>query len=226
MTRLPAEYVLPLRWTDDAGRGELTAYLDRLAEWIDVTVVDGSGEDLFAAHARAWAGRVRHLPVEVPAGCNGKVCGVLSGVAAARHERIVLADDDVRYDPRALAAVVGALDDADVVVPQNHLSPLPWHARWDTARSLLNRAIGRAIGRDYPGTYGVRRGILAATDRYAADVLFENLEMERTIRAAGGRVRHRGDIFVPRRSPTGGHFRTQRVRQAYDSFAQPLCASP
>jgi len=31
---------------------------------------------------------------------------------------------------------------ADLVGPQNFFDPLPWHARWDSARTLLNRASG------------------------------------------------------------------------------------
>lgn len=215
--RLAAEYVLPLRWTDDTGLEDLTAYLRRLAAWVDVTVVDGSDRERFAAHADAWGGLVRHIPVAVRNGANGKVRGVLTGVSVARHEAIVLADDDVRYDRPALAAVVGALSDAHLVKPQNHFRPLPWHARWDTARTLLNRAFGS----DYPGTYAVRRSILERTGGYDADVLFENLEMERTVAAAGGLVAVRDDVFVVRRPPSARHFLSQRVRQAYDSLAQP-----
>ncbi|KAA9153147.1 glycosyltransferase family 2 protein [Microbacterium lushaniae] len=217
MPRLAAEYVLPLKGSDQAGVAELSAYLHRLAQWIDVTVVDGSDPDLFAAHAEAWGDVVRHLHIGLRQGANGKVRGVLTGVAAARHERIVLADDDVRYDRAALARLVAALHDAELVKPQNHFDPLPWHARWDTGRTLINRALGG----DYPGTYAVRRSALTATGGYDPDVLFENLEMERTIRAAGGRVRALHDLYVVRRPPSTRHFLGQRVRQAYDSLAQP-----
>jgi hypothetical protein len=214
---LNAEYVLPLRWENDEAMEDLTAYLARLREWIDVTVVDGSRPDVFASHAAAWADLVRHIPCSDTNGRNGKVRGVLTGVVAARHERIVIADDDVRYDESALAAVISDLEVASLVKPQNHFSPLPWHARWDTARSLVNRAISS----DYPGTYAVRRSALLRTGGYDADTLFENLEMERTIRASGGRVSSRPDIYVVRRPPTARHFLSQRVRQAYDSWAQP-----
>ena len=59
-----AEYVVPLRWADDSGLDELVAYLTGLRELVDVTVVDGSGPERFAAHARAFPAGVRHLPVE------------------------------------------------------------------------------------------------------------------------------------------------------------------
>jgi len=215
--RLAAEYVLPLRCTDDRGLAELTAYLHRLSRWIDVTVVDGSPPELYARHAAAWGAHVRHMAPALTGGANGKVRGVLTGIALARHERIVLADDDVRHDRATLAALLGELRDADLVAPQNVFRPRPWHARWDTARSLFNRALTG----DYPGTYGVRRSVLWRTGGYDADALFENLEMQRTISAADGRVRSCPDLFVTRLPPSSAHFRAQRVRQAYDSFAQP-----
>lgn len=212
------EYILPLRWDDDAGLDELTDYLRQLRDWADVTVVDGSDRERFARHAREWADLVRHIPVDpARAERNGKVRGVLTGIALARHEHIVIADDDVRYDREALTAVVSDLGFAALVKPQNHFVPLPWHARWDTARTLLNRALAG----DYPGTYALRRSALRLSGGYDGDVLFENLEMERTIRAAGGVVSDRPDIFVVRRPPTAHHFLSQRVRQAYDSLAQP-----
>ena len=149
---LPVEYVIPLRWADDRNLPELTDYLRDLHTWVDVTVVDGSDAELFAAHAAAWP-MVRHLPVDDWPGRNRKVAGVVTGVRAARHECVVIADDDVRYRPEQLAEILSRLAGADLVRPQNVFQPLPWHARWDTARALLNRAFGS----DYPGTFGVRK---------------------------------------------------------------------
>ncbi len=214
---LDGEYVLPLRWSDDSELADLTDYLRRLTAEIPVTVVDGSPPELFARHAAAWAGLVRHLRPEPWPGPNGKVAGVVTGVRAARSERIVLADDDVRYDRAALARVLAQLDDADVVRPQNVFRPTPWHARWDTGRTLLNRAFAA----DYPGTYALRRSPFLAMGGYRGDVLFENLEMVRTLRAHGGREQRANDVFVPRRPPTAAHFWSQRPRQAYDDLAQP-----
>ena len=214
--RLPAECVIPLRWSPGEPCDEMTAYLGRLGDWLDVTVVDGSEPAAFAEHARAWGALVRHVPVACDRGANGKVNGVLTGLALARHEIVVLADDDVRHDRATLARLVAAAAGADLVRPQNHFDPLPWHARWDTARSLLNRAVAC----DYPGTYAVRRSALLPGG-YDADVLFENLEMERTVRARGGVVLDRPDILVVRRPPEVRQFLDQRVRQAYDDLAQP-----
>jgi hypothetical protein len=216
--RLAVSYVLPVRWTSDEGLDELADYLRGLTGWADeVIVVDGSAQNLWDAHRAAFAGSVRLLqPAPWPGG-NGKVAGVMTGVRAAVHDDIILADDDVRYGTFELAAVAARLAEADLVRPQNVFTEWPWHARWDTGRSLLNRAVSE----DFPGTFGVRRSLLLAAGGYAGDVLFENLELIRTIRAAGGREVIADDIFVLRRPPTAAHFWSQRIRQAYDDFAQP-----
>ena len=197
---------------------ELTAYLHWLAERTETIVVDGSAADVFAAHAAAWGSIVRHIaPSFDLATPMGKVGGVLTGVRCATHERLVIADDDVRYDAVALDRVIAALDSADVVRPQNYFQPLPWHACWDTGRTLLNRLTGG----DWPGTLGVRRSMLMRTGGYDGRAMFENLELVRTVVAAGGREAVPLDLFVARRPSSARHFLSQRVRQAYDEFARP-----
>ena len=213
-----ATYVLPIRWSDDRGLEELTRYLRELPDWIELIVVDGSPQRLFDRHAEAWAPLGRHLrpdpALETP---MGKVGGVLTGVREARSEAVVIADDDVRYEERSLIRAFQMLGLADCVRPQNFFDPVPWHALWDTARTLLNRSLGA----DFPGTLAVRRSSLLAIGGYDGDVIFENLELIRTIRAAGGTVISPLDLYVARRPPSAGHFLSQRVRQAYDDFAIP-----
>jgi hypothetical protein len=216
MTGPAATYILPLRWTEDSGIATLAAYLEEVVQWAEVVVVDGSPADVYARHAAALPSAVRHLPPRFTCR-NGKVSGVLTGLAEASCERIVIADDDVRYDAQSFRRVLELLAEADAVRPQNYFLSLPWHARWDTGRTLLNRAFGS----DFPGTLGVRRSILRATGGYDGDVLFENLELLRTVRAAGGTEIRADDLFIGRIPPPAGHFRRQRVRQAYDDFAQP-----
>jgi hypothetical protein len=57
---------------------------------------------------------------------------------------------------------------------------------------------------------------------YDGDVLFENLELMRTVRAHGGSVASPLDLYVARVPPSAAHFWGQRTRQAYDDFALPL----
>jgi hypothetical protein len=216
--KLAAEYVLPIRCERGDERGDLTDYLSRLSEWVDVTVVDGSDDDVFRRNAARWRRLVRHVAPDPGPGLNGKVLGVMTGLRLSRHEAVVIGDDDVRYTYSELKGVVGCLGRADIVRPQNFFLERSWHTQWDTARSLVNRAFGS----DYPGTLAVRRSVVLAAGGYSADALFENLELLRTVRAAGGREYRADDIFVGRTAPTREQFLAQRVRQAYDDFAQPV----
>ena len=214
--QIAASYILPIAARSSQARA-LSGYIIRLSRIIDdVIVVDGSRDEVFAAHAQSWAQHVRHVRPEMRT-TNGKVAGVMTGVKAAHHDKVILADDDVRYRRRELTAMCALLDDHAVVRPQNIFLSLPWHARWDSGRSLLNRFVGG----DWPGTLGVSRSALLRAGGYSGDVLFENLEMVRTMRAAGGGEAVPLDLFVGRRPPSTSHFLTQRVRQAYDEFARP-----
>ncbi len=214
--RLKGSYILPIAAGTSQAR-RLSGYLSRLARTVEeVIVVDGSPPEVFAQHAGLWASKIRHVAPAVRT-LNGKVGGVMTGVHLARHERIVIADDDVRYRRRELTRMLALLTHRAVVRPQNYFHPLPWHARWDTARSLINR-LGRG---DWPGTLGVRRSQLLKAGGYAGDVLFENLELVRTVKAAGGSEAVPLDLFVARRPPEARHFISQRVRQAYDAWARP-----
>lgn len=213
-------YVLPLKWRDDEMLPELSEYLSWLVDHAHVTVVDGSGPAALARHAAAFPTEVQVIPCDPGLCLNGKVAGVLTALPVLRGEKVIIADDDVRYDDVSLTRMTDLLDGHDLVRPQNHFvtgdgSPLPWHARWDTGRTLLNRAFAS----DYPGTLGVRRTFLAGG--YDGDLLFENLELIRTVLARGGRALAADDLFVARRPPAARWFLNQRVRQAYDSLAEP-----
>jgi hypothetical protein len=213
-------YLVPVRWGDGEGRAGLAAHLAAMtALGAEAIVVDGSEAPVFAANRAAFeAAGAAHLAPDPDLACrNGKVAGVLTAVRRASHEALVIADDDVRYDRATLARTLELLAHHDLVRPQNFFRPLPWHARWDTARTLLNRAFGR----DYPGTLAVRRSLLLEVGGYDGDVLFENLELMRTVAAAGGEEAAPLDLYVARLPPSTRHFLGQRVRQAYDDFALP-----
>ncbi len=157
-------YIMPIRSAAAAPPDELAEYLRWLTARAETIVVDGSPAAIFTAHAAAWVDALRaglrHVaPAAELATEMGKVGGVLTGLRLASHARVIIADDDVRYDEAALNRLAAALDAAEVVRPQNYFDPLPWHACWDTGRILLNRVTGG----DWPGTH---RGASRRPDRY------------------------------------------------------------
>jgi hypothetical protein len=213
---LELSYVLPLRWDQDKDSRELTTYLRCLSQAAELIVVDGSPPPIFEAHAALWSGLGTHVkPDSDVSFLNGKVDGVFTGVRRARFEAVIIADDDVRYGREALARTARLLDSHHLVRPQNYFKPMPWHALWDSSRSLLNRAFGA----DFPGTLGFRKSLFIAMGGYDGNVMFENLELIRTIEAAGGTQVAPLDLFVARIPPDSAAFWSQRVRQAYDDLA-------
>ena len=236
--RIVAEMVIPLRWVADATHSarieEMALYLRCLSQTVtSTTVVDGSDDSAVEAHRRSWAPYARIVrpdpgvtrPVRSSGDSashrdapNGKVIGAVTGIRVARHEHVVLADDDVRHTPDTISRLVASLAAADLVRPVNVYDGWPWQARWDGARTLLNHAVAT----DWPGTFALRRSTVLRHGGWCADALFENLEMWRTVSAAGGRVLGTPDIRVARRPPSVSQFWSQRVRQAYDDFAQPV----
>jgi len=216
---VPSSYVLPFRSSSNPSR-EFIEYVNRLAEVLEVVLVDGSPDAVFDAVDRDCGAMVWHLRPHAKFDRlrNGKVRGVLTGLLMASHELVILADDDVRYTEANLREVLHALQKADLVRPQNYFEPLSWHARVDTARTLINRMTGG----DWPGTLAVRRSTLERTGGYDGNVLFENLELVRTVQSAGGVAICPLDLFIQRLPPSTQHYTSQRVRQAYDEFARPL----
>jgi glycosyl transferase family 21 len=213
-------YLLPIRrvraWEPEMA--ELAEYFARLAgAGCEVLVVDGSPPAVFAAHDRAWGAWCRHLAVDPRYRyLNGKVNGIHTGVDAASCERIIVADDDIRYTDDDVARACRLLDGHDMVRPQNYLRPLPWWARMEAARMLMNRGTLRAG--DYPGTCGIRRSTFRRLGHYDGDVLFDNEEIVRHFAAAGARIAYARDFFILKRPPTLAKWREQRPRQAYEDF--------
>jgi hypothetical protein len=225
MSDVQAAYILPIRCEDARGLEELAQYL-RSLRGVELIVVDGSPRAVFDAFDSLLQGVAHVAPADDIRGANGKVRGVLTGLRLTRHEKVVVADDDVRYDSASLRRIIALLDHADVIRPQNVFRPLPWHAALDSSRMLINRALDG----DWPGTLAFNRSLLP--HGYNADVLFENLELIRTVRANGGKELVARDLYVMRRPPTTRQYWNQRVRQAYDEFARParlaiaLCILP
>lgn len=183
----------------------------------EVLIVDGSPKPIFEEHGKSWQGFSRHVaPDPKYTYLNGKVNGVHTGVDLASCERVILADDDVRYSAADVKRMCGLLDRYEMVRPQNFIAPLPWWARLETARILINRGALRAG--DYPGTCGFRRSTMLRVGPFDGDVLFDNEEIVRHFALNGVDINYALDFFMLKRPPTFRKWLEQRPRQAYEDF--------
>lgn len=213
-------YLLPIRRVR-VNHEEMAAYalyFQLLARaGCEVLVVDGSSPEIFALHDNAWRGLCRHVAVDPKyTYLNGKVNGVHTGVDLASCEKIVLADDDIRYTSEDTERVCDLLDRHEMVRPQNYLAPLPWWGRMESARMLINRGVLRTG--DYPGTCAFRRSTCLRVGHYDGDVLFDNEEIVRHFVLRGADVCYALDLFILKRPPTFRKWLEQRPRQAYEDF--------
>ncbi len=183
----------------------------------EVMVVDGSPPEIFAAYDEVWRETCRHATVDPQYKyLNGKVNGIHTGVALAAHNAIILADDDIRYTPEDIRRMRRLLVDYDMVRPQNYFKPLPWWARMEAARMLINRA-WIAEG-DYSGTLGVTKSAMLRVGHYDGDVLFDNEEIVRHFRLKKANIKYARDFFLLKHPPTFRKWIEQRPRQAYEDF--------
>ena len=184
----------------------------------EILVVDGSSSHVFHQHSQLWSAVVsKHVTPDPKYNyLNGKVNGVHTGVDLASCERIIVADDDIRFTAADTERMCDLLNDFEMVRPQNFFQPLPWWSRIETARVLINRGVLRAG--DYPGTCGFRRSSMRRVGPYDGDVLFDNEEIVRHFAVQGASIKYARDFFILKRPPTFRKWMEQRPRQAYEDF--------
>jgi hypothetical protein len=213
-------YLLPIRRGSFSAEeaGDFAEYFEALANaGCNVLVIDGSPSDVFEQHQRIWSQHAHHQPVDRRFNyLNDKVNGIHTGVELSPNEKIILADDDIRYSADDIERASHLLDDYEVVRPQNYLRPLPWWARMESARMLINRATLRTA--DYPGTCAFRRATMLRVGHYDGDVLFDNEEIIRHFARHGAQICYANDFFVLKRAPRFRKWLEQRPRQAYEDF--------
>ena len=221
---LSCAYVLPIRRTRFNPReaSSLRKYLSTLKDrGCEVIVADGSEPEVFDQYSGVLGAVCRHVPVDRRFGYrNDKVNGIYTGIELASFDRIILADDDIRYSAENISTIMRLLDRNEVVRPQNFLDPLPWWAKMEAARMLINRALLSAA--DYPGTCAFRRGRMLAAGQYDGDVLFDNEEIIRHLANDDCTVAYANDLFVRKCPPTFRKWIEQRPRQAYEDFGMRL----
>lgn len=220
-TTFQCSFIVPIRRVAfDPVEAELFAnYFKMLrAAGCEVLVIDGSPGPVLEEHQELWSSLVsRHVaPDPQYKYLNGKVNGVHTGVDLASCESVIIADDDIRFTPADIKKMCELLEDFEMVRPQNYIRPLPWWARVETGRILVNRGVLRAG--DYPGTCGFRRSTMRRVGPYDGDVLFDNEEIVRHFALHGANINYASDFFILKRPPTFNKWLEQRPRQAYEDF--------
>ena len=207
-----------------------------VAAGCEVLEIDGSPGHVFAEHHEVWSDICRHEQVDRRFEfLNDKVNGVHTGVRLASRDKIILADDDIRYTRRDIERICWLLDEFEVVRPQNYFpkaasASSPWSAEpghvsrvpiapWaltESARMLINRATLRTA--DYPGTCGFRRQTFIGAGEYDGDVLFDNEELIRHLARCGAHIAYKNNFFIAKNAPRFRKWLEQRPRQAYEDF--------
>jgi hypothetical protein len=244
-------YLLPIRRSAFAQNetAELREYLSVLRAFdCEVLVIDGSPAEIFAQHHDRWSDICRHEKVNPRFEyLNDKVNGVHTGVALATSDKIILADDDIRYAAGDIEQMCLLLDQYEVVRPQNYFSSTAcstrgWIGSADDATSAaplpkIKNALGerlppwakmeaarmlinRATLRqaDYPGTCAFRKSTMLRSGEYDGDVLFDNEEIIRHFARQNARICYANDLFIRKLPPPLRKWFEQRPRQAYEDF--------
>lgn len=137
-------YILPLaRVREDPHEMlELLLYFRELAAaGCEVIVVDASSPSVHAEHQAAWGSTARVLrPDPACFGFDPKRACIDSGITAASHERLIVADDDVRYAPDDLSRVASMLDYYEMVRPRDYIRPGCRASTMEAVRTLVARA--------------------------------------------------------------------------------------
>ena len=185
----------------------------------DVVVLDASPRLQFDLNARIlrWVGR--HVAVRpehrTP---SGSLDLVRSAAALAACEKVIVAEQDVRYTPDAIGQICDLLEMHEVVEPQDYLDPLPWWGGIEAGRMLVHRGIEPQP--DHGATLGFRRSAVNSLRNLTTGEVLD--DQGRRLAAAGAEVYAAANVFVRRRPGALNEWLTQRPRYAGDDFGLPF----
>lgn len=173
---------------------ELGQYLSTVSLDCDVVIIDRSPKPEFEANACTlrWVGRHLHVPH-----AGGDIIRTACAVAAC--EKVIVATDDVRYSPAAIARMCELLAVYEAIDPRDYVDPLPWWSAIDAARLLVHRGIDSQP--DHDTSFGFRKSATRTGEllRFAAS-----------------------DVFVRRRPHALLDWIAERPQLAGEDFALPV----
>jgi hypothetical protein len=184
----------------------------------DVVVLDPSPRTQFDEHARIlrWVGR--HVAVRPEHRAPGGIDVVRAASVEAACEKVIVAAEDIRYTPEAVAQLCDLLEAHEVVEPQDYLDPMPWWGGIETGRILLHRGIEPQP--DHGATFGFRRSALRALRALGPATTAD--AQARRLAAVGAEVHPAADVFVRREPGALADWIASRPRSAGADFVLPM----
>lgn len=214
-------YVIALERSEGAASdlASLAGYLSNLGViGCEVIVVDGSPREIFEENRRVLRWVARHITPRMAHRHPPGIDPVAAAIDFAAHEKVIVADEAVRYTACDVDHLCDLLDLHEVVVPQDYLDPLPWWGGIEAGRMLVHRGI-EPIGDG--GTFGFRKS--AVRGLRAIDVQSEGAEEPlRRLGMRGAEVFAAHDVFVRREPPQLNEWLRERARTADAELSMPV----
>jgi hypothetical protein len=187
----------------------LAEYLSTLGvAGCEVVVLDSS--PAVDEHCRILRWVARHVVVDEPLDI------VRTAASLASCEKIIIANESVRYDIADLTELCALLDAHEVVEAQDYLEPLPWWGGIDAGRMLVHRGIDPHP--DCGATFGFRRAIPRSLRGFNAT---GSSDPARALSSHGAEVVSARELFVRRCPPRLGEWLRERPREADHDFNIP-----
>lgn len=185
---------------------------------LDVVVVDGSPLRLLERNRQVLRWVARHVTARPPHRApSGQLDPVRAATDVAACEKVIVADDQVRYSEEALDDMCALLDLHEVVEPQDYLDPLPWWGGIDAGRMLVHRGIDPMPDRG--STFGFRKSAIRGLR--SIDSAAQPSDHVRRLASQGAEVFSAIELFVRRIPPILEDWWRDRPRQADGDFAMP-----
>jgi hypothetical protein len=214
-------YVIALERSGGAASdlAPLANYLSNLGvNGCEVIVVDGSPREQFDENRSVLRWVARHIAPRVQHRHPPGVDPVAAAIDFASQEKVIVADEAVRYTASDIDQLCDLLELHEVVVPQDYLDPLPWWGGIEAGRILVHRGI-EPIGDG--GTFGFRRS--AVRGLRAIDLHVDEAEEPlRRLGARGAEVFSAHDVFIRREPPPLTDWIRERSRSADAELSMPV----
>ena len=161
-------------------------------------------------HRRVLRWVARHVAVQEP------IDVVRTAAELASCDKIVIADENVRYNVADLTELCALLDAHEVVEAQDYLEPMPWWGGIDAGRMLVHRGIDPHPDRG--ATFGFRRSTLRGLRGFDAT---GSIDPVRVLALHGAEVVSEPELFVRRCPQQLGEWLRERPREALLDFDFP-----